>query len=255
MKKAETKTSALKQALIAGSAVGISLLMNGGTGYALNSQSAMIEMQRFEEESATRLAHAHELLGKNYAYSVVRTGEHIGMVSDFIHVSTLRELHGHWKPYSKLVAQTIMEQAHLYGFDPVFLMAVIENESSFNPSIVGSHGEIGLMQITPVTAEWISEKYGVTYKGKASLYDPIINIKIGSAYLSFLREKFNFHSKLYLAAYNMGVSNVHRALGHNVTPQGYANRVMKRYISFYSQMKSGMNQQLKSKKLVALSNF
>jgi soluble lytic murein transglycosylase len=134
-------------------------------------------------------------------------------------------------------------------------MAVIENESSFNPTIVGSHGEIGLMQITPVTASWISEKYGVTYKGKASLYDPSINIKIGAAYLSFLREKFNFHSKLYLAAYNMGVSNVHRALGRKVTPQEYSNRVMKRYISFYSKMKAGMNSEAKPKKLVALNIF
>jgi len=264
MSKVTSKSSSLKKAMTAMGAISVALVMNGSLGYALNSKSAILEMKRFEEESATRLAHAHELLGKNYTFSVVRTGESVGMVSDFIHSSTQKELQGDWKPYSKYVAATIMSQAHLYGFDPVFLMAVIENESSFNPTIVGSHGEIGLMQITPVTAEWISGKYGVTYNGKGSLYDPVINIKIGAAYLSFLREKFNFHSKLYLAAYNMGVTNVHRALGRNVAPQEYANRVMKRYIGFYSRMQSGikaaskkinLTENLKGHALVALSTL
>ena len=130
-----------------------------------------------------------------------------------------------------------MQESFRYGFDPIFLMAVIQNESSFQPGIVGTSGEVGLMQITPVTAEWIADKYGLAYKGRHYLFDPVNNIRIGAAYLSFLREKFDFNSRLYLSAYNMGISNVNRALDRDVLPQEYASRVLKRYVNFYREIK------------------
>ena len=45
------------------------------------------------------------------------------------------------------------------------------------------------MQIMPKTAKYIANKYNIEYN--ENLYDIKTNIKIGVAYLSYLKKKFN----------------------------------------------------------------
>ena len=232
------KSVSFKQIMSFGIVAGVAMLMSGHASFALTSHTLAQQLASMEAERSTRLAHAQELLGTGYSQSIANSSSSVVQIREFIYGSTKKELKGKWKMYSPAVASTILEQAHQFGFDPIFLMAVIENESSFNPSIVGSHGEVGLMQITPVTAQWISEKYGVTYKGKGTLFDPVSNIKIGAAYLSFLRGKYNFKSKLYLSAYNMGATCLKRALSHRKIPHQYVSHVMERYVRFYSEIRT-----------------
>lgn len=199
---------------------------------------ALATKTEMEAQRATvRWNHARELLGKSYQKSVVKMGEDVAFLDDVVYQWTKRALKKAWKKDAKKVSKTIIQQSEKYGFDPVFLMAVIENESSFNPVVIGTSGEIGLMQITPQTAEWIAEKYELPWKGVKSLKDPVTNIIIGSAYLAYLRERFDFHSQLYLAAYNMGSTNVLRALEKQVWPKEYPSRVMQRYVRFYTELK------------------
>lgn len=130
------------------------------------------------------------------------------------------------------LANVIRQEAIKYNFDPFFLAAIIEGESTFKHNIVGSFGEIGLMQIKPDTAAWINKKYKLgLYRGRNSLFNMETNIRIGSAYLSYLRKKFNHRGQLYIAAYNMGARNVRRALRKQVVPKDYMNHIMKKYNS------------------------
>ena len=189
------------------------------------------------ENFSARQKQAKELLGKLYKKSVVRKkGEKVAALENYILEWTGRELKPKYKKYTRKIASAIMHESKKHSFDPVFLMAVIENESSFNPEIVGSVGEVGLMQVTPQTAEWISKKYNLAYYGPKSLKNPTINIALGSAYLSYLREKFGFKSQLYLAAYNMGSRKLERVLAQQKVPQLYPSRVMQRYVRFYTKL-------------------
>jgi soluble lytic murein transglycosylase len=183
-----------------------------------------------------RNLHARELLGKHYRKSIVSRSAQVSDVTEFVLKRTEMRLRPRWKKQARLISQTILQESEKYGFDPVFLMAVIENESSFNPETIGSFGEIGLMQILPDTGQWIAQKFNLPWKGPQSLKNPVTNIILGSAYLAYLREKFDFHSQLYLAAYNMGSKNVARALAKQVMPREYPTRVMKRYINFYAEL-------------------
>jgi len=201
------------------------------------AQSPVVAPQRLVLD-ASRIEHARELLGKFYDRSVVKNGEKVPRVDRFVRHWTDRALSAKFKKYSKVIADTVLEESTQHGFDPVFLMAVIENESSFNPRAVGPVGEIGLMQVTPGTGEWISKKFGLKWGGKKSLRDPRTNIRIGAAYLAYLREAFDSHGQLYLAAYNMGSLNVNRALEKSIWPKDYPQRVMKRYIKFYGDLKA-----------------
>ncbi len=186
-----------------------------------------------------RLAHVRELLGNVYGRSVVRLAEKIGDVQKVLYREVADRLQGDWKKQSDGIARAITSESKRHGFDPIFLYAVIENESSFNPLVRGTSGEIGLMQITPETAKWVSKRYGIAYRGPSSLKDPVTNIRIGAAYLAHLRKVFDSHSRLYLAAYNMGAKNVDRALAKQIWPKTYASKVMERYVRIYRGIATG----------------
>jgi soluble lytic murein transglycosylase len=190
------------------------------------------------QKAYTRWKHAKELLGKSYQKSVVKSGEDIASLDEVLSQWTKKALRGSWKKWSRDVTKAILREAERYRFDPIFLMAVIQSESSFNPEVIGTSGEVGLMQITPQTGEWITKKYDLPWKGTKSLKNPVTNIKIGAAYMAYLREKFDFHSQLYLAAYNMGSANVQRALDRQIYPKEYSSRVIHNYIRFYSELQN-----------------
>jgi soluble lytic murein transglycosylase len=180
-----------------------------------------------------RLAHALELLGsKGFKASQIGKTKNLN-VSDFVGEATNVFLSSKHKHLNRKISNAILHQANLYGFDPIFLIAFIQNESNFNPKRKGTRGEIGLMQIKPTTAKWISDKFHINYKGEKSLYDPEMNLRIGTAYLFKLRQDFQLKSDLYLSAYNMGSRNVKRKIEQNIKPVVYKTAVIKRYLAIY----------------------
>lgn len=194
-----------------------------------------------EAERDSRLANAHELLGSHYDKSVVRSGEAVEKVNQMIYRWTKDALPEDYKKDYKKIAQTIIDESLKNEFDPIFVMAVIMNESSFRPTTIGPFKEIGLMQLRVQTAQWIGQKEKMKFKNikavKKALKDPATNIKLGTAYLAYLRERFDSHARLYLAAYNMGQGNVEDALSRNVWPKEYVIRVMHHYVSYYKEIR------------------
>ena len=195
------------------------------------------KVSKAAEQKALRLEHARELLGRHYKKSAVKSGEKISNINSDVYKLVEERLPKRHRKESKRIAKAIIEEAQKHEFDPVFLMSVIQGESSFNPDMVGGVGELGLMQIRPSTAKWIAPKFGMKFKQDKTLLDPVTNIQIGAAYLSWLRERFDSHARLYLAAYNMGQRNVDRALDKNIWPKDYPVHVMSRYVEFYSYIR------------------
>lgn len=218
------------------------LLADVSTSWASeNRKPARAETRVFSgrlsvQQREARLEHAKELLGKHYKKSEVRNGEHIKKINSFVYRWTQQRLPEKYKKEYKKIAQTIIDQSLKYEFDPIFLLSVIQRESMFNPDTIGGVGEIGLMQIRPETGQWISKKLGLKWEGLKSLSDPRSNIEIGAAFMNFLRDRYNSHAQLYLAAYNMGQGNVDRAVKRNVWPKIYSSKVMEHYVDFYSEL-------------------
>lgn len=162
----------------------------------------------------------------------------------FIHHHTRESVPFSVRHHSLAISKAIIEAAGRYDMDPLFLMALIQTESRFNPSALGSHGEIGLMQIKPSTALWLLEggaqellaKLALnrepTYEDlQAALKKPAINIAFGTAYLSQLRGTFKGRAHLYLTAYNMGAPNLKSKLRSGEHPSNYSNRILSNYRS------------------------
>jgi peptidoglycan lytic transglycosylase len=98
--------------------------------------------------------------------------------------------------------------------DPALLAAVIETESKFKADARSSAGAVGLMQLTPATAEGIAE---ATHGSKFQLSDltnPDINVRYGTWYLRHLLDRYH-RERLALAAYNAGEANVDRWLAEH----------------------------------------
>jgi soluble lytic murein transglycosylase len=198
-----------------------------------------------------RISHARELMGKFYDDSIVKQTEEIdeAQMNALIHRWTLKSLPRKWKSRAPKIARAILDESRKYQFDPIFLMAVIQSESSFIPSQKGKHGEIGLMQLMPSTAQWVAKRSHLRWHGKKTLLNPVANIRIGAAYLSSLRSRFDSQARLYLAAYNMGSANVHDALERHIWPKEYPIHVMTRYLAFYEKLSalSGDHQEVVSR--------
>ena len=186
------------------------------------------------------VAHARELMGSGYAKSRVAAGEKFGSPRWLILGRLTDRLPKKWRSSARALTKTIQAEARRYSLDPLFVLAVIETESSFNPEARGDSGEIGLMQLLPSTARWIARERKLGWKGDKQLSSPSWSVRFGTAYIDFLRKRFDAHSRLYISAYNMGPKNVERSLEHRVWPKDYAKRVMTHYLEYYDELQEAL---------------
>ncbi|KMQ50119.1 Lytic transglycosylase catalytic [Chitinispirillum alkaliphilum] len=115
------------------------------------------------------------------------------------------------------LTEVVLTNSRQFGYDPVLLLAVIAVESSFNPHALGRYrsgtlsGALGLMQIKHSTALEIAGFLGIEDLAPEDLFDPEINLVIGTAYLTRLISQFQSF-KLGLLAYNQGQGTIRRTL-------------------------------------------
>jgi len=101
----------------------------------------------------------------------------------------------------------IRSHARNYDLDPALLAAVIYAESKFDAGARSKSGAVGLMQLTPETAQGIATRTGGSAFRVSDLTNPEINIRYGCWYLKHLFGKYH-DERLVLAAYNAGQGNV-----------------------------------------------
>jgi soluble lytic murein transglycosylase len=92
------------------------------------------------------------------------------------------------------------------------IRAISRRESAFYPYATSGVGARGLMQLMPATAKQTATKNKIRFNGIKDLYDPKVNIMLGSAYYSELLKQFDQNRVLATAAYNAGPGSVRRWL-------------------------------------------
>lgn len=102
----------------------------------------------------------------------------------------------------------IIQSADKNKIDPAWVYGVIRRESAFSRDAKSSVGAVGLMQLMPKTAKYIGRKIGVKKTSYKDLIKAENNIQLGTAYLSYLADKFNGNRVLATAAYNAGPRRV-----------------------------------------------
>ncbi|WP_139491686.1 lytic transglycosylase domain-containing protein [Brevibacillus dissolubilis] len=114
-----------------------------------------------------------------------------------------------WKWMYPIKYQSEIQAASArFEVDPHLVLAVIRTESAFRDNLVSKKGAVGLMQLMPDTAVWVKAQESFQSLSNPDLSEPIMNIDMGTWYLSFLIKMFNGNQTLAIAAYNAGPGNV-----------------------------------------------
>ncbi len=132
------------------------------------------------------------------------------------------------KTSSVLIPGWILAESRKYGYDPLFLTALIITESSFNNWAKSNRNAHGLMQLKPTTAVALASETRLIWKGTPTLYDPKKNIALGAYYLNKMVARFG-DLTLALEAYNQGPSRLSRFLRRGYLPNRYSGKVLKNY--------------------------
>ncbi len=144
----------------------------------------------------------------------------------------------------------VLKYARRFQVKPSLILAVIKNESDFDPSAVSAKGAHGLMQLVPESGgrEAMSFLNGRKITPSAQyLSRPKANIELGTTYLHILQNRYFgairdplSRRHAVIAAYNAGPSRVARAITgtrdlaaairqiNRMTPAGLYRRLMQR---------------------------
>ncbi len=106
----------------------------------------------------------------------------------------------------------VKKYAKIYDVPKELVFSVIKAESNYNKNATSPKGAMGLMQIMENTGFWAAEKIGIEDFSKKRLYEPEVNIEIGTFYLSHLMDLYSENVKTAVAAYNAGPANVDKWL-------------------------------------------
>ncbi len=104
----------------------------------------------------------------------------------------------------------IRVQAKANGLDPAWVAAQTRAESAFMPKARSVADARGLMQLQPSTGALMARRLGQEWQGGESLYDPGTNLRLSTAYLRLMLDRFGGFAYLAIAAYNSGPSPVER---------------------------------------------
>lgn len=149
----------------------------------------------------------------------------------------------------------VVSEARKRGLDPRLVLAIMKQESQFKPNAKSPSAARGLLQLTIDAAQRYAAPAGLKQVSDESLYQPAINIAVGSEYLSQLSRMFAGLPEAIAASYNGGEDNVARWLGRSnqsdagvfaaevgfTETKGYVFKVMSYYRAYRQLYDSNLN--------------
>ncbi|MCK9529316.1 MAG: transglycosylase SLT domain-containing protein [Gammaproteobacteria bacterium] len=106
--------------------------------------------------------------------------------------------------------EEVLAAATKRGVDPAFIFAVMRQESAFGAEARSRVGALGLMQLMPATARQTARVHKLPLRSRADILKADTNIRLGTAHLSDLLERYEGNRVFVLAAYNAGPRRVER---------------------------------------------
>ncbi len=98
----------------------------------------------------------------------------------------------------------IQKQSKKTKLDPYWILAIIREESRYDPMALSVANARGLMQLISPTAKQVARQQKVRLKNINRLYDPSFNILLGSSYLGKLATRFGNELIYAAGGYNAG---------------------------------------------------
>ncbi|MGE0201483.1 MAG: transglycosylase SLT domain-containing protein [Candidatus Melainabacteria bacterium] len=112
--------------------------------------------------------------------------------------------------YPLVFEDTIQTEAKRHHLDPWLVQSLMREESYFNEFAVSRSDARGLMQLLPATAREVAGWESLPGFNTTDLFQPAVNIRLGTRYLSHLHELFSGASMFSVGAYNGGPNAMRR---------------------------------------------
>jgi LysM repeat protein len=114
----------------------------------------------------------------------------------------------------KKIGGMIRTEARAQGVPVALALAVAWQESGWRAGVVSQAGAVGVMQLTPATADWVAS----TMLGhRVDLHDARSNVRAGVALLGHYLDRYHGDRRLALAAYYQGQTAADRHGVYRVT--------------------------------------
>ncbi len=114
------------------------------------------------------------------------------------------------REYPVMYRAELLRFAKMRKVDPRFLLAIMKQESSFRANAKSPSAARGLLQLVYDTALKYNKKAGYPNLQPDDLYDPTVNIALGSLYVAELKDQFDGVYEAIAASYNGGEDNAAR---------------------------------------------
>jgi soluble lytic murein transglycosylase len=112
------------------------------------------------------------------------------------------------RPFSDAVSQA----GKLAQLPQDWILAVMRQESLFRKDAVSRVDARGVMQMVPSTAAAVARRWHLPVPGRDALFDPLLAVPLGAAYLRELLDRYGEQLAVSLAAYNAGPAAIPRWL-------------------------------------------
>lgn len=178
-------------------------------------------VKRSDESLEAEFALAEAFIARGLTVEGVGLGWDIRAKSRPLDLRLLRVIYPY--PYREIVKREAAE----HGVDPLFLAALIRQESAFSAVVRSSAGAIGLMQVMPETGRELARVEDVRGFTTASLELPEINVHLGTKFWIDMARRFGDNFPLVLAAYNAGPSRADRwrSFPEIIDPSRFTERI------------------------------
>ena len=108
-------------------------------------------------------------------------------------------------------AQELWPHCQKWNIDPFLVLAIMRQESIYNPDALSHTGAIGLMQFIKGTGAKVSAMLEEPFFSPHTLYDPSVNLRYAVYYIRLLNDRFGGNFPIAVASYNGGPHHMSRA--------------------------------------------
>jgi len=164
----------------------------------------------FNDELEKEIVHINSVLNKKIAAESVNIAQHFNLAYTQLKIVNKLEQFGLTMDTNLYYPTPIWEPRGGFNIDKELIYAFMHQESMFNTSAKSNQGAVGLMQVLPSTAKFITSSKDVKRNNSNILKIPEINLEVGQEYIEYLLDlEIVSNNLIYLAAaYNGGPGNL-----------------------------------------------
>ena len=166
----------------------------------------------FADELEKEIVHLNSILNREIAKESISIAENFDLAYTQLKIVNKLEQFGMDVPIYLYYPTSVWKPRDGYKLEKELLHAFMHQESMFNTKAKSKDGAIGLMQVLPSTAKFITKSKDVKRNNSNILKNPEINLEVGQEYITYLLDlELVSRNLIFLAAaYNGGPGNLQK---------------------------------------------